>query len=137
MACKISNGSSASLTQYAITSSGRFAHSSSIFEESISIFCLSSSSGNNRAETKDRVSRCGRNSMRACHHASTIARPARLHALFEALLGWSESRPRFISSSNTGQRPHPISSALPMWSLALRNVFARSTILGRSKLSIL
>ena len=47
----ISRGSTVSRTQYSSTSSGLEAHSSSILLASISIFCISSSSGQRSCDT--------------------------------------------------------------------------------------
>ena len=132
--CIISNGNSASLRQYSTTSSGRFAHSSSILEASISIFCISSLSGNNSLETNFRVSLCGLNAWRACHHASITHRPATFQARAAPLVGINVSLR--LPSSVCVTLPHPITCALSgLFDLAIR--FALSTILPISKLSIL
>ena len=137
IACKMSNGNSASLTQYSMTSSGRVAHSWSMLDASTSILCLSSSSGKSKVATKERVSRRGLSACRACHHVSITARPATFQARFVCRLGTKASRLRFISDSRTGVRPHPSNCDWAFQSFFFVNAAVLSARRGRSKLSIL
>ena len=132
--CIISSGSSASLKQYSITSSRLFSHSSSIFDASTSIFCMSSLSGNNNVETNFRVSLCGRRACLACHHASITHLPAIFHALDVPLVGNRVSLLRPCSSVETLPQPR----VLIFFSLLFPETkFALSSILPISKLSML
>ena len=134
---KISRGSSASRIQYSITTSGRAAHSSSIFEASTSILWRSSSSGNSNLATYDRVSRCGLMVIRVCHQASTTLRPARFQARLLCRRGSNPVRVRLSSCSDCSTLPQPNSAALRRQPPLLLSSSALSLSLGKSKLSIL